>query len=651
MSSKGAEGMVVPRREGKFVYVPDKSGIGVDIIDVILDGKEEELDFPEYLGGHYASCISLRNCGKVFNGIKKVSLSKKVREFLVKNSQFPDLERFFGPNAASVDNLTCGSRFPKQAFLFDWKTKTLFNNIDTIATCIINVFDTESTGTYEDPCIRRGNSGLKNIGDYAFEDTKFSDIVIGGRLDDISEKAFDGSRFKELGENKPIFTIKAPEGDFVLGVQNNPVINIFDLAKLRTSISDIGAQPFGAITVEIGQDIPTNFMSCRIRKSVRTIRIKKGFRLTVRTARFLSNFQRTKNIEADEDAGFCVVDGVLFSKNKKMLIYYPPERPGVEYRIPDGTERVFSFAFRRSEYLRKVSFPDTCKIFDKGAFSQEQFDELTIPSGLLDSDEQWIENSRINKLIIAQKAVAQIPTSYNRIFCTVVEDGVQYIGKYGLRCEDRDYYTGTHRDLDVDTSPAEIVLPASVKAISANAIRYGGIHGGHIINIKAYSHTLNLALAAFNSMTNALNSLAYVSINLIDKGGMIPMCSSMSKESVEAINSDLSSEKSYAEVLDEALGAIKAACARCDIASSMLPDAKGDVKEVLERHLRKGSSYYAKRLMETKDVDGLIKLVSYDLCTQKTIEYILSKADNDTMPELVALVSERTKKRTKRLSI
>ena len=55
--------------------------------------------------------------------------------------------------------------------------------------------------------------------------------------------------------------------------------------------------------------------------------------------------------------------------------------------------------------------------------------------------------------------------------------------------------------------------------------------------------------------------------------------------------------------------------------------------------------------MKTKDVDGLIKLLSYDLCTQKTLEYILSKADKDTMSELVALVSERTKKRVKRLSI
>ena len=65
------------------------------------------------------------------------------------------------------------------------------------------------------------------------------------------------------------------------------------------------------------------------------------------------------------------VDGVIYSKDGKTLLYNPPMREGSalgEYQVLDGTETIASQAFRESRY-RSIRLPDSVKRIGFGTFA------------------------------------------------------------------------------------------------------------------------------------------------------------------------------------------------------------------------------------------------------------------------------------------
>ncbi len=59
------------------------------------------------------------------------------------------------------------------------------------------------------------------------------------------------------------------------------------------------------------------------------------------------------------NANYCSVDGVLFSKDMKTLIRYPPARAGSSYTVPDGVTHIDRRAFWYSANLKEIIFPDS----------------------------------------------------------------------------------------------------------------------------------------------------------------------------------------------------------------------------------------------------------------------------------------------------
>ena len=62
------------------------------------------------------------------------------------------------------------------------------------------------------------------------------------------------------------------------------------------------------------------------------------------------------------------VDGVLFQKEPRTLISYPPKKEGSAYRIPDGTEILSDDAFTRCS-LTSVECPPSLRVMGQCAFS------------------------------------------------------------------------------------------------------------------------------------------------------------------------------------------------------------------------------------------------------------------------------------------
>ena len=73
------------------------------------------------------------------------------------------------------------------------------------------------------------------------------------------------------------------------------------------------------------------------------------------------------------------VDGVLFSKDMKSLIYYPPKRPGDTYTVPEGVEKICSFAFESGCELHHIQFPPTLKHIAARALVLSSIQEIELP--------------------------------------------------------------------------------------------------------------------------------------------------------------------------------------------------------------------------------------------------------------------------------
>ena len=76
-----------------------------------------------------------------------------------------------------------------------------------------------------------------------------------------------------------------------------------------------------------------------------------------------------ESIEVEaENANFCSVDGVLYTKGMKTLCVYPSKKAGEEYTIPDGVTTIAASAFAYPHYLKTLNIPDTIEAIQENAF-------------------------------------------------------------------------------------------------------------------------------------------------------------------------------------------------------------------------------------------------------------------------------------------
>lgn len=140
---------------------------------------------------------------------------------------------------------------------------------------------------------------------------------------------------------------KDPDGARVIAIGDSAFIGNQSIrgVTLPTSLREIGAYAFYGSTLEnivIGASVEKIgeccFASCKSLTSV-----------TVDMA----------------NAKYSSIDGVLFSKDKTVLICYPSGKSDEEYTIRFGVESISSAAFYECVYLKKVKFNGKSEDWDK----------------------------------------------------------------------------------------------------------------------------------------------------------------------------------------------------------------------------------------------------------------------------------------------
>ena len=99
----------------------------------------------------------------------------------------------------------------------------------------------------------------------------------------------------------------------------------------------------------------------------------KELQIPVTITRFEWCFYDCLNLTAinvdDANPEFCSIDGVLFSKDRRILIAYPNAH-AKEYYVPDGVIEIGHFAFKTCRNVEIVHLPDSVSKVGHNAFYQ-----------------------------------------------------------------------------------------------------------------------------------------------------------------------------------------------------------------------------------------------------------------------------------------
>ncbi len=110
----------------------------------------------------------------------------------------------------------------------------------------------------------------------------------------------------------------------------------------------------------------------------------------------MENNKRVTAIEVDDENGyFCDVDGVLYSKDMKTLLFYPMAKDvaeikdeagntvkSISYEIPEGVETVRTKAFYKCSDVRSLTLPSTLRTIEEKAFFRCSISEIILPETL-----------------------------------------------------------------------------------------------------------------------------------------------------------------------------------------------------------------------------------------------------------------------------
>lgn len=87
---------------------------------------------------------------------------------------------------------------------------------------------------------------------------------------------------------------------------------------------------------------------------------------------------------------FSDIDGVLFNKDKSILLEYPKGRSSSSYEVPSNTVRIASYAFSRSNNIVTITFkePSKATTIEIGAFSSsDNIESIVLPASITNISE------------------------------------------------------------------------------------------------------------------------------------------------------------------------------------------------------------------------------------------------------------------------
>ena len=151
-------------------------------------------------------------------------------------------------------------------------------------------------------------------------------------------------------------------------------------------VTAIGKQAFSwnrnIVNVKISEGVKTIGDGAFEHSSVQTVELPASL---IDAGEPFGRCSKLKSITVSEDSETYSNDenGVLFNKDKTVLVRYPQGNERTSYSIPDTVKTVHNRAFLDSSYLTSVTIPDSVTSIEEFAFySCENLESVVIPEGV-----------------------------------------------------------------------------------------------------------------------------------------------------------------------------------------------------------------------------------------------------------------------------
>lgn len=200
---------------------------------------------------------------------------------------------------------------------------------------------------------------------FLYPNAKSADVIIPSGVTAIGVGAF------RLCDN--LVSLKMPEGMLLIGS------NAFEGCTRLTSISiPESVQFFGW----------NAFVGCT---SLTSITIPSGI-ATLYPSTFAGCTALSRFVVSGEHKDFTVIDGVLFTKDRKTLVVYPYAKSN-SYAIPDSVTFIEKYAFSECTRLTSLTIPEGVTILGEGAFSGcTNLSSINIPNSVTEIESYAFSN-------------------------------------------------------------------------------------------------------------------------------------------------------------------------------------------------------------------------------------------------------------------
>ena len=242
------------------------------------------------------------------------------------------------------------------------------------------------------------NSGVSNIGDYAFLGcTNLKSVTIPDSVTSIGDGAFSNCGLANVTIHNSVTSIgnsafsncasltSVTIGDSVTFIGESAFSGCKNLTSvtISNSVTSIGESAFyncesltditipdSVISIGDGAFANCGLTSVTIPDSVTSIGGAFGGCHNLKAILVNSNHRY-----------YMSEDGILFSKNRSILVAYPAGKTGVAYEIPDSVTSIGNYAFYRCA-LTSVTIPDGVTSIGDYAFYHCGLTSVTIPDSM-----------------------------------------------------------------------------------------------------------------------------------------------------------------------------------------------------------------------------------------------------------------------------